>query len=174
MAVNGGHAGTKKGPNWGHATNHSNQDHRLLATDSKLEQSHSSRGQWRLGTRERAHSPYDRALWVKFCKEFSRVLPDCICLKCQILRSESCSTKVPRVFRIFIPNFAPTNAPSFPRIFVDFFSCFATWEAETIENSQNPLHFSRGCGAERSRSRRHKQVLNDSYHLMPWIWPGPL
>ena len=34
-----------------------------------------------------------------------------------LLGQKSCRTKVPRIFRIFVPNFAPNFAPNFPRSF---------------------------------------------------------
>ena len=34
-----------------------------------------------------------------------------------MLGQKSCRAKVPRIFRIFVPNFAPNSAPNFPRIF---------------------------------------------------------
>ena len=43
---------------------------------------------------------------------------------------KSCRTKVPRISRISVPNFAPNFAPNFPEIFEDF-SCFVSWETET-------------------------------------------
>ena len=47
-----------------------------------------------------------------------------------LLGQKSCRTKVPRIFQIFVPNFAP----NFPWIFEEF-SCFLSWETETRKNS---------------------------------------
>ena len=51
-----------------------------------------------------------------------------------LVRSESCRTKVPRIFRILVPDFAPDFAPNFPEFYEDF-SCFVSWETETRKNS---------------------------------------
>ena len=50
-----------------------------------------------------------------------------------LLGQKSCRTKVPRIFRIFVPNFPPNFAPNFPGEpeFFDGFSCFVSWEKET-------------------------------------------
>ena len=58
----------------------------------------------------------------------------------RIVRTESCRTKVPRIFRNFVPNLP--SCSEFSRIFEDFScffflgSCFSSWETETTQSSQ--------------------------------------
>ena len=52
----------------------------------------------------------------------------------ELLGQKNRRTKVPRIFRFFVPNFAPNFAPNFPRFFEEF-SCFVSWETETRKNS---------------------------------------
>ena len=64
---------------------------------------------------------------------------DLICVRPQLagtdsLGQKSCRTKVSRIFRIFVLNFAPNFAPNFSESFEDF-SCFVSWEMENRKNS---------------------------------------
>ena len=69
----------------------------------------------------------------------------------EILGQKSCRTKVPRIFRIFVPNFAPGFAPNFPRIFEEF-----SWETETRKNSpKSPGIFQ--CKIPRQVRRKNPQ-----------------
>ena len=56
---------------------------------------------------------------------------DACCRGIPLLGQKSCRLKVPRIFKIFGPNFAPNFAPEF---FEDF-SCFVSWERQTRKNS---------------------------------------
>ena len=61
----------------------------------------------------------------------------------KFLSQKSCRTKVPRIFRIFVPNFAPNFAPEFSPEFFEEFSCFVSWETETRKKfTKNPRLFS--------------------------------
>ena len=59
-----------------------------------------------------------------------------------LLGQKSCRTKVPRIFRIFVPNFAPDFAPNFPRIFRGFFMLRFMGNGDQKKFTKNPRHFS--------------------------------
>ena len=55
------------------------------------------------------------------------------------LGQKSCRTNVPQIFRVFVPNFAPSFAPDSARFFEEF-SCFISSETEIL--TKNLHHFS--------------------------------
>ena len=76
------------------------------------------------------------------------------------LGQKRCRTKVNRIFRILVPNFAPNFAPNFPRIFEDF-SCFVSWETDTRKNSPKiPAVFQ--CKIPRQTRKKNSQFLLES------------
>ena len=58
------------------------------------------------------------------------------------LGQKSCRPKVPRIFKIFVPNFAPNFAPNFPRIFQGFFVLCFVGNGDQKKFTKNPRHFS--------------------------------
>ena len=86
------------------------------------------------------------------------------------IRSANCRTKVPRIFRIFVPNFAP----NFPHFFEDF-SCFTFRETETTKNSppffnaKSPGKFEKNIHKSFLESRQSKVLGCASAE---WIWCG--
>ena len=58
------------------------------------------------------------------------------------LGQKSCRTKVPRIFRIFVPNFAPNVAPNFPRIFRGVFVLRFVGNGDQKKFTKNPRLFS--------------------------------
>ena len=74
------------------------------------------------------------------------------------LGQKSCRTKVPRIFRIFVPDFAPNFAPNFSRIFRASFQ--GKQRPEKIH--QNPRHFSMQNSQANMRKKKgkiHKMFL---------------
>ena len=65
-------------------------------------------------------------------------LPPCTIL----LGQKSCRTKVPRIFRFFVLDFAPNFAPNFPRIFQRFFVLHFVGNGHQKKFTKNPRHFS--------------------------------
>ena len=59
-----------------------------------------------------------------------------------VLGQKSCRTKVPRIFRIFVPNFAPNLALNFHRIFRGLFVLRFVGDGDQKRFTQNPRHFS--------------------------------
>ena len=57
----------------------------------------------------------------------------------KILGQKSCRTKVPRIFRIFVPDFAPEFCP---RIFRGFFVLRFVGNGDQKKFTKNPRHFS--------------------------------
>ena len=55
---------------------------------------------------------------------------------------KSCRTKVPRIFRFFVPNFAPNFALNFPRIFRGVFVLRFVGDGDQKKLTKNPCHFS--------------------------------
>ena len=75
-----------------------------------------------------------------------------------LLGQKSCRTKVPRIFRIFVPNFAPNVAPNLPDFFEEF-SCFVSWETETRKISPKiPAIFQ--CKIPRQNWRKNPQLFS--------------
>ena len=58
------------------------------------------------------------------------------------LGQKSCRTKVPRIFRIFVPNFAPNFAPDFSRIFPGVIVLHFVGDGDQKKFTKNPRHFS--------------------------------
>ena len=58
------------------------------------------------------------------------------------LGQKSCRTKVSRIFRILVPNFAPDFAPNFPRIFRGLFVLHFVGDGDQKKFTKNPRHFS--------------------------------
>ena len=59
----------------------------------------------------------------------------------KLLGQKSCRTKVPRIFRIFVPDFAPNFAPNFPRIFQGFFVLRFVETGDQNNFTKNPAIF---------------------------------
>ena len=59
-----------------------------------------------------------------------------------LLGQKSCRTKVPRIFRISVPNFAPNFAPNFPRILRGLFVLRFVGDGDQKKFTKNPRHFS--------------------------------
>ena len=59
------------------------------------------------------------------------------------LGQESCRTKVSRIFRYSVPNFAPNFAPNFPRIFRGLFALRFVGDGDQKKFTENPRHFSK-------------------------------
>ena len=73
------------------------------------------------------------------------------------LGQKSCRTKVPRIFRIFVPNFAP----NFPRIFLRrFFFCFVSWETETRKIHQKSPPFFQ---YKNSQAKHEKKIFTECF-----------
>ena len=62
--------------------------------------------------------------------------------KFKVLGQESRRTKVPRIFRIFVPNFALNFAPNFPRNFRGLFVLRFVGDGDQKKFTKNPRHFS--------------------------------
>ena len=58
------------------------------------------------------------------------------------LGQKSCRTKVPRIFRIFVPDFLPNFPPNFPRIFQGFLVLRFVGNGDQKKFTKNPRHFS--------------------------------
>ena len=58
------------------------------------------------------------------------------------LGQKSCRTKVSRIFRFFVLNFAPNFAPNFPRIFRGVFVLRFVGDGDQKKFTKNPCHFS--------------------------------
>ena len=58
------------------------------------------------------------------------------------LGQKSRRTKVPRIYRIFDPNFAPNFSPNFPRIFRGLFVLRFVGNGDQKKFTKNPRHFS--------------------------------
>ena len=58
-----------------------------------------------------------------------------------LLGPKSCRTKVPRIFRIFVPNFAANFAPDFPRIFRGVFVLRFVGNGDQKKFTKNPCLF---------------------------------
>ena len=58
------------------------------------------------------------------------------------LGQKSCRTKVSRIFRIFVSNFAPNFAPNFPRIFRGLSVLRFVADGDQKKFTKNPRHFS--------------------------------
>ena len=58
------------------------------------------------------------------------------------LGQKSCSPKVPRIFKIFVPNSAPNFAPNFSRIFRGFFVLRFVGNGDQKKFTKNRRHFS--------------------------------
>ena len=67
------------------------------------------------------------------------------------LGQKSCRTKVPWIFRILVPNFAP----NFPRIVYEFL-CFVVGNGDQINVTKNPRHFSMQNSQAIRRKNPHK------------------
>ena len=59
-----------------------------------------------------------------------------------LLGQRSGRTKVPRIFRIFVPNFLPNFAPNFPRIFRGVFVLCFPGNGDQKKFTKNPRPFS--------------------------------
>ena len=60
----------------------------------------------------------------------------------EYLGQKSCRTNVPRIFRIFVPDFAPNVAPNFLRIFRGLFVLRFVGDGDQKNFTKNPRHFS--------------------------------
>ena len=58
------------------------------------------------------------------------------------LGQKICRPKVPRIFKVFVPNFAPNFAPNFPRIFQGIFVLRFVGNGDQKKFTKNPRHFS--------------------------------
>ena len=59
-----------------------------------------------------------------------------------LLGQHSCRTKVPRISRVFVPNFAPNLAPNFPRNFRGFFVLRFVGDGDQKKFTKNLRHVS--------------------------------
>ena len=65
-----------------------------------------------------------------------------------------CRTKVPRMFRIFVPNFAPNFAPNFLLRFFEEFSCLILWKwrPEKIHQKSPPFSMQNPQASSKKKS----------------------
>ena len=108
---------------------------------------------------------------TKYFRELPLITKHCLptkCLSCYLSKSfvsthdsskkpsflgqKSCRTKVPRIFRFFVPNFAPNFAPNFPRIFREVFVLRFVGSGDQKKFTKNPRHFS----MQNSQANRRK------------------
>ena len=87
----------------------------------------------------------------------------------KMLGQESCRTKVSRILRIFVPNFAPNFA--FTEFFEDF-SCFVSWETETRKNSPKiPAIFQCKIPRQTRKKNIHKIFLESRQSKKMFTFP---
>ena len=74
------------------------------------------------------------------------------------LGQKSCRTKVPRIFRIFDPDFAPNFSPNFPRIFWGFFVLRFVGNGDQKKFTKNPTIFQ--CKIPRQTRKKYSQNVS--------------
>ena len=72
------------------------------------------------------------------------------------LGQNSCRTKVSRIFRFFVPDFAPNFALNFPRVFRGFFVLRFVGNGDQKKLTKNPRHFSMQNSQANSKKKSTK------------------